>query len=144
MSQKNILKIRSTIDTIDKQIIKLLGLRKKQVLKIAKYKNKRTIVDKKRINQIMKRIKAEAKKNKIDSIIEDAKNDDYETAVKRIDSFKEKLKNYRTAGLEKGGEFSYENLTFKFLRRNGYIDKIFNFRDKLMDKELSVENKVDE
>jgi len=60
MSQKNILKIRSTIDTIDKQIIKLLGLRKKQVLKIAKYKNKRTIVDKKRINQIMKRIKAEA------------------------------------------------------------------------------------
>jgi chorismate mutase len=41
MSQKNILKIRSTIDTIDKQIIKLLGLRKKQVLKIAKYKNKK-------------------------------------------------------------------------------------------------------
>lgn len=69
MSQKNILKIRSTIDTIDKQIIKLLGLRKKQVLKIAKYKNKRTIVDKKRINQIMKRIKAEAKRNKIDFIL---------------------------------------------------------------------------
>ncbi|MEY3434880.1 MAG: hypothetical protein RLZZ195_362 [Pseudomonadota bacterium] len=69
MSQKNILKIRSTIDTIDKQIIKLLGLRKKQVLKIAKYKNKRTIVDKKRINQIMKRIKAEAKKDKIDFIL---------------------------------------------------------------------------
>jgi chorismate mutase len=69
MSQKNILKIRSTIDTIDKQIIKLLGLRKKQVLKIAKYKNKSTIVDKKRINQIMKRIKAEAKKNKVDFIL---------------------------------------------------------------------------
>ena len=69
MSQKNILKIRSTIDTIDKQIIKLLGLRKKQVLKISKYKNKRTIVDKKRINQIMKRIKAEAKKNKVDFIL---------------------------------------------------------------------------
>jgi len=69
MSQRKILKIRSTIDNIDKQIIKLLGLRKKQVLKIAKYKNKRTIVDKKRINQIMKRIKAEAKKNKIDFIL---------------------------------------------------------------------------
>jgi chorismate mutase len=69
MSQKNIQKIRSSIDTIDKQIIRLLGLRKKQVLKIAKYKNKRTIVDKKRINQIMKRIKAEAKKNKIDFIL---------------------------------------------------------------------------
>ena len=69
MSQKNILKIRSTIDTIDKQIIRLLGQRKKQVLKIAKYKNKRTIVDKKRINQIMKTIKAEAKKNKVDFIL---------------------------------------------------------------------------
>ena len=66
MSQKKIIKIRSTIDTIDKQIIRLLGLRKKQVLKIAKYKNKRTIVDRKRINQIMKRIKLESKKNKID------------------------------------------------------------------------------
>jgi chorismate mutase len=66
MSQRKILKIRSTIDTIDKQIIRLLGLRKKQVLKIAKYKNKRTIVDKKRINPVMKKIKAESKKNKID------------------------------------------------------------------------------
>lgn len=66
MSQKKIIKIRSTIDTIDKQIIRLLGLRKKQVVKIAKYKNKRSIVDRKRINQIMKRIKSEAKKNKID------------------------------------------------------------------------------
>jgi chorismate mutase len=66
MSQKKIQKIRSNIDNIDKQIIKLLGARKKQVLKIAKYKNKRTIVDKKRINQVMKKIKVESKKNKID------------------------------------------------------------------------------
>ena len=69
MSQKKISRIRSTIDAIDKQIIRLLGLRKKEVLKIAKYKNKRTIVDKKRINQIMKRIKAESKKNKIDYVL---------------------------------------------------------------------------
>jgi len=69
MSQRNIQRIRSSIDTIDKKIIELLGLRKKQVLKIAKYKNKKTIVDKKRINQIMKRIKAEAKKNKIDYVL---------------------------------------------------------------------------
>ena len=53
----------------DKKIIKLLGLRKKQVLKIAKYKKKNTIVDKKRINQIMKRIRAEAKKNKVDFVL---------------------------------------------------------------------------
>jgi len=69
MSQRNIQRIRSSIDTIDKKIIQLLGLRKKQVLKIAKYKNKKTIVDKKRINQIMKRIKSEAKRNKIDYVL---------------------------------------------------------------------------
>lgn len=69
MSQRKIIKIRSTIDTIDRQIIRLLGLRKKQVLKIAKYKNKRTIIDKKRISQIMKRIKTESKKNKIDFVL---------------------------------------------------------------------------
>ena len=69
MSQRNIQRIRSSIDTIDKKIIELLGLRKKQVLKIAKYKNKKTIVDKKRINQIIKRIKSEAKRNKIDYVL---------------------------------------------------------------------------
>ena len=69
MSQRNIQKIRSSIDIIDKKIIRLLGLRKKQVLKIAKYKNKKTIVDKKRINQIMKRIKSDAKRNKIDYVL---------------------------------------------------------------------------
>jgi isochorismate pyruvate lyase len=69
MSQRNIQRIRSSIDTIDKKIIELLGLRKKQVLKIAKYKNKKTIVDKRRINQIMKRIKSEAKRNKIDYVL---------------------------------------------------------------------------
>ncbi len=42
MSQRNIQKIRSSIDIIDKKIIRLLGLRKKQVLKIAKYKNKKS------------------------------------------------------------------------------------------------------
>jgi hypothetical protein len=60
--------------------------------------------------------------------------------INDLDSFKEKLKKYRTSGLEKDGEFSYENLVFKFLRRNGYIDKLFNFKNKLMDKTLSIEN----
>jgi len=69
MSQRKIIKIRSAIDAIDKKIIRLLGLRKKQVLKIAKYKNKKTIVDKKRINQVMKKIKAEAKNNKVDFML---------------------------------------------------------------------------
>ena len=45
-----------------------------------------------------------------------------------INKFKDKLKKYRTRGLEDGGEFSNENLVFKVLRRNGYIQKLFDFR----------------
>ena len=68
------------------------------------------------------------------------KDDEYESAMKQIDKFKDQLKKYRSTGLEKDGEYSYENLVFKFLRRNGYIEKLFNFKNKLMDKNLSLEN----
>jgi hypothetical protein len=84
--------------------------------------------------------KAQSVMDCIDDLMDESKDMDYEKAVKKIDAFKEKLKKYRTAGLEKDGEFSYENLVFKFLRRNGYIDKLFEFKNKLTDKNLSVEN----
>jgi hypothetical protein len=54
------------------------------------------------------------------------------------------LKDYRQSGLDKDGEFSYENLVFKFLRRSGYIGKFFDTSNKALDKELSVEVKLDE
>jgi chorismate mutase len=66
MSLHQIKKIRSNIDNIDNKIIQLLGSRKKYVLQIAKYKSKKTIVDKKRINFILTKIRKEAIKNKID------------------------------------------------------------------------------
>lgn len=77
---------------------------------------------------------------KIDSLLEDASDDELDTALKKIENFKDRLKKYRNAGLEKEGEYSYENLVFKFLRRSGYIDKLFKFKNSLMDKKLSLEN----
>ena len=41
--------------------------------------------------------------------------------LKRI---KEKIKKMRNCGLSHEGEFSVENLAFKFLRRNGYLKKL--------------------
>jgi predicted nucleotidyltransferase len=79
--------------------------------------------------------------DKIDDAIEDAKSTKNTDTLKKI---KDKVKDYRQSGLEKDGEFSYENLVFKFLRRNGYIEKLFNFEDKLIDKTLSLENSIDE
>ena len=77
--------------------------------------------------------------NKIDEIIESSKKeDDIDESIKSIEKLEEKLKNYRTSGLEKNGEYSYENLVFKFLRRNGYIGKLFDHLNDLQDKNLSL------
>jgi len=66
MSQKKIYQIRKQIDKIDKRIIDLLGLRKKKVIKIAKYKTKKNIIDKKRIERIYKKLETLSIKNKLD------------------------------------------------------------------------------
>lgn len=74
----------------------------------------------------------------IDGVIENVQDEDIDTAKMILKKYKEKLKKYRTCGLEKEGEYSYENLVFKILRRNGYIDKLYNFNDKFLDKKLSI------
>lgn len=78
---------------------------------------------------------------KIDKAIETATIDDDKEVLEKV---KEKLKEYRKSGLEKDGELSYENLVFKFLRRSGHIEKLFDMNNKVKDKELSVEVKIQE
>ena len=72
---------------------------------------------------------------KIDTAIDEGKD---------LEKIKEKLKDYRKSGLEKDGELSYENLVFKFLRRSGHIEKLFSTANKEIDKELSVETRIEE
>lgn len=88
------------------------------------------------INFIKK--KSENWMKEIDSVIELSKGESLEDAKKLIKKFKEKIKKYRSSGLEKGGEYSTENLVFKVLRRNGYIEKLFNVSNKLVDSKLSI------
>jgi len=54
-------------------------------------------------------------------------------------SLKKKLGKMRKCGLEKGGEFSVENLAFKVLRRNGYLEKLNDLKLKAYDDLLSLE-----
>jgi hypothetical protein len=75
----------------------------------------------------------------IDDVLENAKDEDIEGAVKLVKKYREKLRKYRTCGLQKEGEYSYENLVFKYLRRNGYIGKLEDFKNKFVDKKLSLE-----
>lgn len=57
-----------------------------------------------------------------------------------LENLLKKLRDMRTAGLTKGGEYSFENLVFKELRNKGYIDKLADHILKLQDKSLTLEN----
>jgi hypothetical protein len=60
--------------------------------------------------------------------------------VVKIDTLLGLIRRYRQAGLDKGGEFSPENLAFKALRSQGMIDKLRDVKNKLHSKDLSIEN----
>lgn len=74
----------------------------------------------------------------IDTALEAASDVTADDAREILKKCKNKLKKYRTCGLEKEGEYSDENLVFKVLRRNGYIEKLMNFENDVVDKELSL------
>lgn len=57
-----------------------------------------------------------------------------------IEDLHKKLVALRKRGLERGGEFSTENVTFKQLRSKGYLDKLAQCKVKAFDRELSIED----
>jgi hypothetical protein len=77
-----------------------------------------------------------AKYNKLAEIIEQALNSD---DLLKVNKVLKKIKQYRQAGLDKGGEFGPENLAFKALRSQGWITKLYALRDKLHNKALTIE-----
>jgi len=78
----------------------------------------------------------------IDGVLENAEELDLDEALRLVKKYKNKLKKYRTCGLQKGGELSYENLVFKYLRRSGYLSKLENFKNKVANKKLSLEHEI--
>jgi len=79
--------------------------------------------------------KGEHYAKQIDSLI---KKSNKTNILQMIDDFRKKIKTFRQSGLEQGGEYSYENLTFKLLRRNGYFGKLIKLKKDITDKKLSV------
>lgn len=100
---------------------------------IVKPKKENVKIDKKLIQS-----KSKQWMNIIDDVIENAKDEPIDVANKLLKKYKDKLKKYRTCGLEKNGEYSDENIVFKILRRNGYIEKLYNFQNTHADKLLSL------
>ena len=67
MNNKEIEKIRKNIDLIDRSLLNLIGKRTKLVDQLMKVKkNKSQIVDKKRIKEVLKKIRNESIKKSID------------------------------------------------------------------------------
>jgi hypothetical protein len=73
--------------------------------------------------------------DRLDGIINDGK---YEEAEKYADKIKQKIKKMRKTGLETIGAYSVENLAFKVLRRNDYLEKLSKAKRKAYDKMLSL------
>ena len=75
----------------------------------------------------------------IDGVVDNIDDENPDEIKNIVKKYKEKLKKFRSCGLEKNGEMSFENLVFKLLRRSGYIEKLYNVPTEIIDKKLSME-----
>ena len=92
------------------------------------------------------RINTDMVKRKIKSFIdmidrvEDVYDDkDYEKAHAEASKLAKKIKKFRQSGLEDKGEYSNENLTFKYLRNKGHIKTLYDTRNESYDKMMSID-----
>lgn len=100
--------------------------------------------EKKKISIKDKAVKNKA--NRVMDMIEDLhdkmqETDDHEQIVELADKVKDKIKKMRQCGLDKGGEFSVENMVFKVLRRNGMLERLNDIKTVAYDKSMTLESK---
>ncbi len=76
--------------------------------------------------------------DKLKSIEKDYKKENYKDVITKVDALKEQIKKMRQGGLEKGGEYSVENLVFKVLRRTDFMEALDTYKNKAYDKMVSV------
>lgn len=82
------------------------------------------------------KMKASVIMDTVDEIEDKCENKyDYESLQDDFDKVWKKIKDNRQRGLNKDGEFSIENLVFKLMRRNGYIEKLLTLKSKIYDKQ---------
>lgn len=96
----------------------------------------KTILDKAEKN-------AETWADKIDRLLDryypDATESQKEEFIDDLDKTFQNIKTTRKDGFESGGdEMNQNNLTFKILRRNGYLDKIYKKKTEIYDDLMSI------
>ena len=63
---------------------------------------------------------------------------DFEAANDLSRKIMKKIKKFRQSGLEEEGEFSNENIVFKYLRNNKVIKSLIDVRNQSYDKMMSI------
>tara|TARA_R100000908_G_scaffold63334_1_gene44195 strand:- start:2184 stop:3098 length:915 start_codon:yes stop_codon:yes gene_type:complete len=82
------------------------------------------------------------KMQEIDNIQTKYDDGDYEDALESAKRLKNKIKKMRKSGLDRSGVFSNENLTFKVLRRNGELERLFSLMNQSRDKIMSLDENL--
>ena len=67
---------------------------------------------------------------------------DYQKAKIGVDNLRNKIKKYRQAGLEAEGEYSTENMVFKMLRNQGYLEQLSNLKFQAYDSDMGIEEEI--
>ncbi|HCI72237.1 MAG TPA: hypothetical protein DHV30_17215 [Balneola sp.] len=100
--------------------------------------NKRPFLGKMNIDYQTVKQKAAKIMDEIDDAYDLFAEKDFLEAKEAGDAIMERLRRYRKAGLESGGIYSIENLVFKVLRRNNYLEKLSNVRTNSYDSLMGV------
>lgn len=88
------------------------------------------------INSGAVQLKAADLMNAIDDLETNKNKKDF---LKKHKILKDKIKKHRQSGLEKGGEYSVENLAFKILRNSGYLKRMMDIKNDYLTQELSLD-----
>jgi hypothetical protein len=62
----------------------------------------------------------------------------------KIQNLKQRLRHLRQTGLDTAGEYSIENMAYKHLRNNGYLERLQWLEKKVANSQLAIENVVNE
>lgn len=59
--------------------------------------------------------------------------------IDAIQTLKDKIKKYRKSGLSSNGEYSDENLVFKYLRRTNYLENLSDYKIETINRMFSLQ-----
>lgn len=88
--------------------------------------------------------KAESIAKAIDHVSDLIGEKKYESAYNYASKIKEKVSRMRTAGLEREGIYSPENLAFKMLRNSNYLEMLSSYKVDSYDKMMSLNSPLNE